>query len=158
MKPRPAHLREWRCALALGLGSGLSPKAPGTAGSLLALLIYWPLADIGLWAWVGIIVLASVIGIELCGWCAHRLGTHDHGAIVWDEFVGMWIAVLPAAGHWPEMLAAFALFRFFDILKPWPIGWLDRRIGGGAGIMLDDIVAGIFAAIILWLLQTTLGG
>lgn len=143
--------------LAFGLGSGLSPKAPGTAGSAVALLFFpglvwlgWPLALAG-------IVVAGVFGIWLCGRAAQILGVHDHESIVWDEFVGQWLALLPllplAGWNLPSavaLLAGFVLFRVFDILKPWPISWCDQHLEGGFGIMFDDILAGIAAGGMLW--------
>lgn len=139
--------------LAFGLGSGLSPRAPGTAGSALALVIYYLLFQhLSPLAYLGLLVLATVLGVYLCDVAAKKLGVHDHGGIVWDEFVGLWLALfaLPAGFWWP--LLGFVLFRIFDIFKPPPIGWLDRHIQGGLGIMVDDIIAGSFAFICLQLL------
>ncbi len=135
--------------LAFGFGSGLSPIAPGTVGSLAALVLALPLAALPLWLGLAVVVLAFFVGIQLCGETARRLGVHDYGGIVWDEFVGMWLVLvlLPFEALW--WLAAFLLFRLFDVLKPWPIGWLDRRIHGGLGIMLDDGLAAVYALIVL---------
>jgi phosphatidylglycerophosphatase A len=96
--------------------------------------------------------LAFCLGIYLCGETARRLGVHDHGGIVWDEFVGLWLVLLliPAGLFW--WLAGFFLFRLFDIVKPWPIGWLDQRLGGGFGIMLDDVLAALYALLPLWMI------
>lgn len=132
--------------LAFGFGSGLAPRAPGTAGSIAALLLWtllvWlPAAQL----WV-LIAVAAVLGIAICGGAATRLGVHDHGGIVWDEFVGLWLALALLPASWPAALLGFALFRLFDIAKPWPISWLDRHVAGGLGIMLDDLVAGLLAA------------
>jgi phosphatidylglycerophosphatase A len=96
-----------------------------------------------------------IAGCAICGASARRLGVHDHSGIVFDEIVGMLIAAAPllwAAAGFEWLVVAFALFRLFDIWKPWPIGWLDRRVGGGAGIMLDDVAAAIYAAALLTLL------
>ena len=142
----PLHL------LSFGLGSGLSPRAPGTAGSLLALAVYYLcLQGLDPMLYLLLVLLATAVGVYLCGRTATALGVHDHGAIVWDEFAGLWLALfaLPAGWYWP--LLGFTLFRLFDIAKPWPIGWLDRRIHGGLGIMLDDIVAGTLAGLCLQL-------
>jgi len=135
--------------LAFGFGSGLSPKAPGTAGTVAALVFAPALVALPLWAGVLVVGLAFVVGCRLCGETSHRLGVHDHGGIVWDEFVGMWLVLLfvPFQPLW--WLAAFVLFRFFDILKPWPIRWLDRRVGGGFGIMIDDLLAAVYALVVL---------
>lgn len=139
--------------LAFGLGSGLSPIAPGTAGSLAALVPALALAAVPLWAGVLIVGLAFLLGCHVCARTSHRLGVHDHGGIVWDEFVGLWLVLLfiPFSLGW--WLAGFVLFRLFDILKPWPIRWLDQRVHGGFGIMVDDVVAAVYALIALLLLQ-----
>ncbi|MFC0179735.1 phosphatidylglycerophosphatase A [Thorsellia kenyensis] len=137
--------------LAVGLGSGLSPKAPGTFGSIAAIplwLLFYQLPEI---EYGILLILTSVLGIYLCDKTAKAMGVHDHGSIVFDEFVGMWITLwLIPSFHWGWILAAFLFFRFFDILKPWPIGWFDKKVDGGVGIMIDDIWAGIFAATCLW--------
>jgi phosphatidylglycerophosphatase A len=133
--------------LAFGFGSGLSPKAPGTAGTLAALVPALTLTALPPWAGALLVFLSFVAGMYWCGAVARRLGVHDHGGIVWDEFVGLWLVLLciPFGLLW--WAAAFVLFRFFDIVKPWPIGWLDQRVGGGLGIMLDDVVAAAYALI-----------
>ena len=143
--------------LAFGLGSGLSPKAPGTAGSALSLVFFPLLCMLGLWGSVAFIVIATLFGFWLCGKAADILKVHDHAAIVWDEFVGQWIALLPllASAAWNAqtylgVILAFVLFRFFDILKPWPISWCDKHLEGGFGIMVDDLLAGIAARGIVW--------
>ena len=143
----PAHF------LAFGFGTGLSPKAPGTIGTLAALPIYLLLMQIPssfYWPLVGLALLA---GIGICGVASRSLGVHDHGGIVWDEIVAFLI-VLPFA---PQTLAgwvvAFTLFRLFDIWKPFPIRTLDRRIHGGLGIMLDDVVAAFYAVCVLGLIS-----
>ena len=135
----PIHL------LAFGFGSGLSPRAPGTVGTLAALPVYWVIAPLSLWAYTGIVLVAALIGIWICERSSAALGVHDHPGIVWDEFVGLWIALwaVPVEPTW--IVAGFFVFRLFDIAKPWPIGWLDRNARGGLGIMVDDIVAGVMA-------------
>ncbi len=135
--------------LAFGFGSGLARKAPGTWGTLAGLAFVPLLQLISLPLALLIIATASVFGVWLCGKVADDLGVHDHGGIVWDEFVGIWITLVLLPAHWGWWLAGFIAFRFFDILKPWPIRALDRRLGGGLGIMLDDILAGICAALVL---------
>ncbi|RXK34401.1 phosphatidylglycerophosphatase A [Arsenophonus endosymbiont of Bemisia tabaci Asia II 3] len=137
--------------LATGFGSGLSPIIPGTMGSLAAipfwLLMYWLLP---VWLCWFIILFGFVVGIVICQRTSDDTQVHDHGSIVWDEFIGMWMTlmVIPLVS-WQWVLIAFVLFRFFDILKPWPIGWFDRQVGSGLGIMLDDIIAAIFAMVIV---------
>ena len=144
--PRPVNAVHW---LAFGFGSGLAPRAPGTAGSVLALLLFYPLAALGWVAYAAIVLFSLLLGIWLCGRTARELGVHDHPGIVWDEFVGLWLTLflVPAGPWWPP--AGFVLFRLLDILKPWPIKWADRRVAGGIGIMLDDVIAGIMAALCL---------
>jgi phosphatidylglycerophosphatase A len=137
--------------LALGGGSGLVPKAPGTAGTLVAVPVYLLLQSLALSSvvYLGLVAALFVAGIGLCAHAARRLGVHDHPGIVWDEIVGYLVTMTLAPAGWLWVLLGFALFRLFDVLKPWPIRWLDRRVHGGFGIMLDDLVAGIFAALVL---------
>lgn len=140
------------CFLGLGLGSGLFPKAPGTAGSLAVLLLYPLWLVLGLGYSILAILLMSLVGIYICGRTAELMRVHDDGRIVWDEFAGQSIALLPmlyfsVSAWW--LVLAFALFRFFDVLKPFPIGWVDRQVTGGLGIMLDDLIAGLMAAAVL---------
>jgi phosphatidylglycerophosphatase A len=139
--------------LSLGFGSGLVPVAPGTAGTLAAIPVYLLLQDLALAAYVAVVGVAFIAGIPLCAWTARRLGVHDHPAIVWDEIVGYLVTMVAAPAGWQWVVAGFVLFRLFDIAKPWPISWLDRRVSGGLGIMLDDLLAGVFAAVILQLLH-----
>ncbi len=133
--------------LAFGFGSGLSSWAPGTAGTLAAAAIWLALPAPPLPLAILLICAASAAGIWICGRSAARLGGGDRPGIVWDEFAGCWItlALIPAGWYW--VLGGLLLFRLLDIFKPWPIKWLDRNIGGGLGIMLDDVVAGIMAAL-----------
>ncbi|HEY7772571.1 MAG TPA: phosphatidylglycerophosphatase A [Marinagarivorans sp.] len=131
--------------LAFGFGSGLAPKAPGTAGTLAALPIFYLLAQLPLYTYIGVTLVAFAIGIYLCGQASKWLGVHDHGGIVWDEFVGMWITMIAAPAGWPWLVVGFLLFRFFDMLKPWPISLADKHIHGGFGIMVDDVFAGVAA-------------
>jgi phosphatidylglycerophosphatase A len=138
--------------LSLGFGSGLVPVAPGTAGTLAAIPVYLLLQDLTPLVYVAVVSVAFIAGIPLCAWTARRLGVHDHPAIVWDEIVGYLVTMVAAPAGWQWIVAGLVLFRLFDIAKPWPISWLDRRITGGLGIMLDDLVAGVLAAILLQLL------
>jgi phosphatidylglycerophosphatase A len=138
--------------IACGFGSGLTPKAQGTFGSLAAILPWLLLRGLSLPAWVGIIVVAFAIGVWACDVAGRSIGVDDHRSLVWDEFVGLWITLLPALlAPWWAVLAGFALFRLFDVWKPWPIAWFDRRVKGGFGVMLDDAIAGVFAGIVLYL-------
>ena len=132
--------------LAFGFGAGLAPVAPGTAGTLVAVPLYLALAALPLAAYLVVVTAAFAFGIWLCGRSAAALGVHDHSGIVWDELVGYWVTMaLVAPGAW-QVVLGFLLFRLFDVWKPWPIGVLDRRVRGGLGIMLDDVLAGVFAA------------
>ncbi|MES9871416.1 MAG: phosphatidylglycerophosphatase A [Sedimenticola sp.] len=141
----PVHL------LAFGMGSGAAPKAPGTVGTLAAIPIYLGVRHLDSVSYLLLVALLFVIGIWLCGRTSSDLGVHDHGGIVWDEWVGFLLALWLIPPGWVWLLAGFLLFRLFDILKPWPIGWLDRRVSGGFGIMLDDLIAGLFALGVLQL-------
>ena len=135
--------------LAFGLGSGASPWAPGTMGTLAAVPLWYLLAQSPLAIYLLLVLAALLVGIWLCGRTSRDLGVHDHGGIVWDEFVGYWITMIAVPLDWIWALAGFILFRLFDILKPWPIGPVDRQVAGGLGIMLDDVLAGIMAAAVL---------
>lgn len=140
------------CMLAFGFGSGLSPKAPGTAGTLAALPLWLVMVHLMAKSWLMLLIVCSfLLGIKICQAASDRLGVHDHGGIVWDEFVGLWITLWFLPASWAGLIVGFCCFRLFDILKPWPIKWLDQRIHGGFGIMLDDAVAAI-PAILLSLL------
>jgi phosphatidylglycerophosphatase A len=141
-RDREVALKSADGLLAFGFGSGLSPVAPGTAGSLVALPLALPLVWLPLPAALAVVVAAFFFGIWLCGRVGRRLAVHDHSGIVFDEFVGMWLVLVFVPFHWGWWLAAFALFRVFDAAKPWPINWLDRRVHGGLGVMLDDLLAG----------------
>ena len=142
--------------LALGFGSGLSPRAPGTAGTVVAIPLYLLLAGLPLWAYLAVTVGVCAAGVWICGRAARDFGVHDHPAIVWDEIGGFLVTMIAAPAGLLWVLAGFVLFRFFDIVKPWPIRWLDRHVHGGLGIMVDDIVAGVFAAVVLQLLALLL--
>ena len=135
--------------LAFGFGTGLAPIAPGTVGSLLGVLLAWLVIDLGIEIQIGIAVMLSVAGIWICGESARRIGVHDHGGIVWDEICGCYVTLLFAPPEITAWALGFLLFRGFDIVKPWPIRDLDHRLGGGLGIMLDDLVAALYAAILL---------
>lgn len=143
--------------LAFGFGSGLSPKAPGTAGTVVALIIYLLLPRMEPLFFAAMIVLSFLFGIWLCGKTAEDLGVHDHGGIVWDEFVGYWITMFMAPTGLIWALLGFVLFRILDIFKPWPIKWADKELSGGLGIMLDDVLAGIMAALCIQAVVVLIG-
>lgn len=138
--------------LALGFGSGLAAKAPGTFGTLAAIPLYLLMAQLPLAWYLGLTLLSVLAGIYICDKAAKDMGVHDHGAIVWDEVAGLLITMIAAPAGWVWLLVGFGLFRFFDIIKPWPIRWLDAKVEGGFGIMIDDVLAGVFAFIGLQIL------
>ena len=140
-----------RMLLAFGLGSGLSRIMPGTMGTLMALPFLYLLAQLPLWAYLGLTILSCIVGVHLCAYASKQLNVHDHGGIVWDEFAGMWITMIAVPLTPLNLLVGFLLFRIFDMVKPWPISWLDKKVHGGTGIMLDDIVAGLLALLCMHL-------
>lgn len=148
----PVHL------LAFGLGAGLSPVAPGTIGTLFAVGIDLLLRPTGLAVRTVVVVVLFAVGVWLTGESARRLGSHDHPGIVWDEITGYLALMLVVPADWPWIVAGFAAFRAFDILKPWPIRDLDHRIRGGAGIMLDDLLAAVYAAVVLFAIRFLIPG
>ncbi len=144
--------------LACGFGSGLTPVAQGTFGSLVALLPWLLLRSLSMPLYLLVLVVGFVVGVWACDVAGRALGVDDHRSLVWDEFIGQWIALVPLLipallpirlSIWWLLLAGFALFRLFDVWKPWPIRWMDRHLKGGMGVMVDDVAAGIFAAIVL---------
>ena len=135
--------------LAFGFGSGLAPVAPGTAGSLVGLVLAWSTLDLPIAARLLVAIALILSGIWICGEAARRIAVHDHPGIVWDEIAGIYLALLVAPPSLWAWALAFGLFRLFDIWKPWPIRDLDHRLKGGLGIMLDDLVAALYTALIL---------
>ncbi|MEJ6475068.1 phosphatidylglycerophosphatase A family protein [Pseudoalteromonas piscicida] len=132
---------------ALGFGLGLAKKAPGTVGTFAALPFIFLTQGTPIWLQCLLAMIMTLFGIWVCGKTADDVNVHDHPAIVWDEVAGFYITMIGAAISWQSLLVGFILFRFFDILKPGPIKWLDKRLHGGSGIMLDDVLAGIFSLI-----------
>jgi len=140
MLRNPLHL------LSLGFGSGLSPHAPGTMGTLVAVPLYLMLSRLELIAYLIAIACGFILGIYACHYTSKALGEHDHSGIVWDEIIGYWIAMIAVpAPTWQWILTGFVLFRFFDIVKPWPVNLADKHLPGGFGIMIDDVLAGLYA-------------
>lgn len=139
----PTHL------LAFGFGAGLAPKAPGTAGSLVALPIYYFAQMLPTLGYAALVTALFSIGIAICARTERDLGVHDHPGIVWDEIVGLLATLFMAPSGWPWVAVGFGLFRLFDIWKPFPISWINRHVGGGLGIMLDDLAAALCAALVL---------
>ena len=143
----PIHL------LAVGLGSGMSPIMPGTMGSAMAIPLWLLFNGLQPYLYWVLIVVAFIFGCFLCQKTSDDTHTHDSGHIVWDEFVGMWITLffIPQISVlWVAI--AFVAFRVFDMAKPWPIRWFDKRVPGGFGIMVDDVIAAIFSSLTVYAL------
>jgi phosphatidylglycerophosphatase A len=135
--------------IAVGFGSGLAPKAPGTAGTLVAIPLYLVMQPLPLISYLLITTCLFIAGIWICTYAAEKFGVHDHPAIVFDEIVGYLITMIAVPGGWAAMTVGFVLFRLFDAIKPWPVSWFDRNVNGGLGIMLDDVVAGVLALAVI---------
>ena len=150
--------------LGIGLGSGLPKRAAGTWGTVGGLVVAIPMLRLGFWGFLAVTVVGALVGSYICGKTSDLMGVHDDPHIVWDEWVGMWVSLLPILwlhfyddallqGHQLSLLllyfAAFVAFRFFDILKPFPIKWVDKNVSGGFGILIDDILAGLMAGVVL---------
>jgi phosphatidylglycerophosphatase A len=142
----PIHL------LAVGFGSGASPLMPGTAGTLVAIPIYYLMQLFSLPVYTIIMAAMIFIGFWICQVADNAIGTYDHPSIVWDEIVGYLLTMWAVPAYWQWVLLGFLLFRLFDIWKPWPINWLNDRVGGGIGIVVDDLMAGVYAWIVLQLI------
>lgn len=144
-----SHPAGW---IASGFGAGLSPFASGTVGSAVALIPWLALRELD-WMWYVLVIAAAfAIGVWASGVVIRRIGVEDPGVVVWDEFVGQWIALIPLVTQprgWLWVGAGFVLFRLFDVVKPWPASWADRAVKGGFGAMLDDVFAGVYAALAL---------
>jgi len=138
--------------LAFGFGSGLAPFAPGTFGTLAAIPLYLLMQPLSLPLYLFIVAVVSFVGIWICDKSSTALGVHDHSGIVWDEFAGYFVTMIAAPKGWLWIVIGFAFFRLFDIWKPWPISVLDKKVAGGLGIMVDDLLAGVFALFCLQLL------
>jgi phosphatidylglycerophosphatase A len=143
----PLHL------LAFGFGSGLAPIAPGTFGTLVALPLYLLIEDLPLPAYLTLVLGGVLLGIWICGRTSRDLAVHDHSGIVWDEMIGYLLTMTFAPAGWQWVVIGFLLFRLFDILKPWPIRWFDRQVPGGFGIMFDDLLAALYAGVVIWLIE-----
>lgn len=143
--------------LAYGFGAGLAPVAPGTFGTLPALVLFWFMAPLGAGTYAGIVVVMFVAGIFICGQTARDVGATDPGFIVYDEIVGFLVAMYLMPADWRWMAAGFVIYRLFDIWKPWPIHYAEERLGLGSGIMADDVIAGLYTLAILqlarWLME-----
>ena len=142
----PAHF------LSLGFGSGFSPIAPGTAGTAITIPIFWLMSPLEPLHYLAVVFVMFLVGVWVCEITTRYLGVHDHGAIVWDEVVGylLTMAMVPAELSW--MIVGFFVFRLFDIWKPWPTRDIDRRVHGGLGIMLDDVMAAVYSSMTMQLI------
>ena len=153
--------------LGIGLGSGLPKRAAGTWGTVGGLVVAIPMLALGFWGFLAVTVMGALVGSYICGKTSDLMGVHDDPHIVWDEWVGMWVSLLPILwlhfyddallqGHQLSLLllyfAAFVAFRFFDILKPFPIKWVDKNVNGGFGILIDDVLAGLMSALTLMII------
>jgi len=136
--------------LAFGFGSGLAKKMPGTLGTVAAIPVYLLLVQANIWLYSILTIAVCIVGIYICDDAAKQLGEHDFGGIVWDEVAGYLVTMWFVPFSWTAVVVGFVLFRFFDILKPWPIKWVDRKVEGGLGIMLDDVLAGLISAALLF--------
>jgi len=154
-----SNLRDPAVFWASGLGVGFARPAPGTWGSIFAVAIWWLLlSELGVAAQAAVIAIYLVSAVVACQRVCTRYGVDDASEMVADEVAGMWIALLTAPKVWWICLVALALFRLMDVLKPGPVGWLDSRIKGGIGVILDDVVAGAFVCAFIWLLVSSLRG
>ena len=135
--------------IAFGFGAGLAPFAPGTFGTLVALPIFYYCAGISLLNYILIVSACFLAGIWICQITTKNLQTHDHPGIVWDEVVGYLVTMIAVPAEWPWLIIGFLLFRIFDIWKPWPIRVIDQQVKGGLGVMLDDVIAGLFGLAII---------
>ncbi|MDQ1363718.1 MAG: phosphatidylglycerophosphatase [Pseudomonadota bacterium] len=153
VKIPPACLKNPVHFLALGFGTGLMPKAPGTFGTLAAIPVYYAISNFSTGLYVSVVLFVSLAGIAICDYTSKQLRVHDHPGIVFDEISGYLLTMIAVpSGIW-WMMAGFVAFRIFDILKPWPISWLDKHVHGGLGIMLDDLLAGVMACLVLHLIN-----
>ncbi|KEY91501.1 phosphatidylglycerophosphatase A [Candidatus Photodesmus blepharus] len=149
--------------IAIGFGSGLSPVIPGTVGTLSAIPFYLLLVQLPVSIYIVVVFFSCLAAVGICQAASDDLGVRDHSSIVLDEFVGFWITMLVvpvfnvSVMDWKWILTGFSLFRFFDILKPWPIGWFDKYVNGGLGVVLDDVIAGIIAGSVLWIIGRCAG-
>lgn len=148
---KPMNKRDPIHWLAFGFGSGLAPKAPGTFGTLMAVPLWYVMSGLSPLSYTLMLVVTFIVGCYFCHKTSADMGVHDHGGIVWDEFVGYWITMAFMPVTWWSALLGFALFRLFDIWKPWPIKLADSKVSGGFGIMIDDVLAGIYAWIVMYL-------
>lgn len=149
--PESVWLNPWHF-IAFGFGSGTVPMAPGTVGTIVSIPFYLLLRQLSVgWYLIAVALLAGFV-VYLSDKLSKELAVHDHPGMNLDEFIGFWVAMIAAPPQWWWIVVAFVLFRFFDIVKPPPISWIDRQVGGGFGMVLDDVVAGLVVFILIQLL------
>ena len=153
--PRPRSALHW---IAFGAGAGLAPRAPGSVGTAVAIPIYAAIAGQPITIYLLAVAFIVVAGVRVCGRTARELGVHDHPGIVLDEIAGFLVTMTALPFDWPWIVAGFVAFRVLDIAKPWPVSLADHRVGGGLGIMLDDVVAGALACAVLHAARFMIGG
>lgn len=144
--------------LAFGFGSGLSKKAPGTCGTIAGIPLYWLLIHTTTFIYLGFLGVAFFVGVRICQRVSEELGVEDYPGIVWDEIVGYLVTMFSLPFTLPWIILGFLVFRLLDILKPQPLRWIDRKVHGGWGIMLDDLLAGLSACAILHIIKWGIGG
>ncbi|NQU59552.1 MAG: phosphatidylglycerophosphatase A [Rhodospirillales bacterium] len=152
------NLRDPSVLLATGFGIGLIPVAPGTWGSLFAVLVAWEMfGTLGMLGLALGAIGAFGVGVRVSGDCIRKYESQDPKQVVIDEIAGQWLVLLVAGHNMTHYALAFVLFRIFDILKPWPVSWADREIKGGLGVMVDDVLAGLYAAAVLFAMIQWMG-
>lgn len=154
--PPPVPVSVWRNPLhfiAFGFGAGAIPFAPGTFGTLVAIPFYLLFSLLPLSAYIVLVVLIMFASMWLCDRVSREINIHDHQGMCLDEIVGYLVTMIAAPHGWIWIMLGFALFRLFDIWKPWPIAYIDEHVDGGVGMILDDVLAGIYSLIILQLLH-----
>ncbi len=156
LAPLPANLplRHPAALIATWFGAGLVRPAPGTIGSLIALPLGWGILTLGGQALLMLdIIIVLIIGVWAAGIYGAADNAHDSSSIVVDEVVGQWIALMTMPSSLLGYVVAFAAFRFYDVIKPWPVDYVDKRVKGGWGVMLDDVLAGLYALIVVFLVE-----
>jgi len=145
---------DWRYFLGFGFGSGLLPKMPGTWGTLIALPLVYILSFFSIYVYIITMIITGILGAYLSQILSKELGMHDYGGVNIDEVLGFLIVMFPFTLNWQNLIIGFVLFRAYDILKPFPISWIDKHINNGFGMMFDDVIAAIFTIVTMILLKT----
>lgn len=160
-KPNPpvpaAVWQDPRYFVAFGFGSGTISTAPGTMGTIMAIPFYLLLRPLPLYLYIIFVICFIAASAWLCEKLSRDTHTHDHPGMNIDEFAGFFVTMINAPWGWPWILLGFLLFRIFDVLKPWPISYIDKKMTSGLGMILDDVVAGLFGFILIQLFAVLLG-